>query len=206
MKGISWNTKAAKRVRDSFSEKAAKLVENIGPTIFDTTIEFEDRPITSLFSIINTNYQITKKTIIGKQYTMIGNEFISRKHLLSRNAQILIDYICINIGWCSNAITFKEEDVMKFHSMGRNEYYNALDELINVNLIRKTTRKSIYIINHNYIFRGSLSDFIQIYIVAYPEPAKVNEDGKIIIEDDIDSNVRKAKEVLREEKEEFSNR
>lgn len=196
MKGVSWNTKAVKRVRDSFSEKAAKVVENIGPTIFDTTIEFEDKPITSLFSIINTNYQITKRTIIGKQYTMIGNEFIIRKHLLSRNAQILVDYICINIGWCSNAIIFKEEDVMNFHSMGRNEYYNALDELINVNLLRKTTRKSIYIINHNYIFRGSLSEFIQIYTVAYPNPTKVNEDGRIVIEEDIEEVNRKAKKEI----------
>ena len=196
MKGISWNTKAVKRLRESINEKASKIVENIGPTIFDTDIKFEDKPVTSLFNIINTNYQISKRTIIGKQYVMLGDELFHHKHLLSRNAQILIDYICINIGWCSNAITFKESDIMNFHSMGRHEYYNALDELININLLRKTTRKSVYIINHNYIFRGSLTDFIQIYTIAYPNPAKVNEDGKIVIEEDIDEVNRKAKEEI----------
>lgn len=199
MKGISWNTKAVKRVRDSFSEKAIKIVENIGPTIFDTDIKFEDKPITSLFSIINTNYHISKTTIVGKQYVMLGDELFHHKHLLTRNAQILIDYICINIGWCSNAIKFTMEDVMLFHKMDDHGYYNALDELININLLRKTTRKSIYIINHNYIFKGSLADFVQIYTIAYPNPAKVNADGKIIIEEDI-------REVNRKAKEEISNR
>ena len=210
MKNVSWNTKAVKRVRESVTEKAIKIIENIGPTIFDTDIKFEDKHITSLFSIINTNYHISKTTIVGKQYVMLGDELFHHKHLLSRNAQILIDYICINIGWCSNAIIFKENDIMNFHSMGRNEYYNALDELININLIRKTTRKSVYIINHNYIFRGSLSDFVQLYMIAYPNPAKVNAEGKIIIEEDIEEVSREAKNKMREknreEKLEISNR
>lgn len=195
MRNVTWNTKAAKRVREILSNRAAKLVENIGPTVFDTDIQIEDRTITSLFNIVNTNYQITKKTIVGKPYVVLGIDLFYHKHLLSRNAQIIVDYICINIGWCSNAISFKEEDIMNFHSMGRNEYYNALNELIAINLLRKTTRKSIYIINHNYIFKGNLSDFVQIYSIAYPNPAKVNAEGKIVIEEEdikeINNNINK---------------
>lgn len=200
MKGYSLNFKAVKRAKEEIANRTAKVVENIGPTVFDTDIKFEDRPITSLFSIINTNYQITKRTIIGKQFTMIGDDFIPTKHLLSRGAQIIIDYICYNITWCSNAIKFTMEDIISFHKMDDHSYYRALNELINVNFLRKTTKKSIYIINHNYLFKGSLHDFVEIYRIAYPEPAQVNEDGRIIIDDDIDNNVRKAKEVLGEEK------
>lgn len=206
MKGYSFNFIAVRRAKEELANRAAKVVENIGPTIFDTDIKFDDRPITSLFNIINTNYQITKRTIIGKQFTMIGDDFIPTKHLLSRGAQIIIDYICYNIAWCSNAIKFTKDDIFLFHKMDDHCYYRALDELININFLRKTTKKSIYIINHNYLFKGSLHDFVEIYRIAYPEPTKVNEDGKIIIDDDIDINVRKAKEVLGEEKEEFSNR
>lgn len=203
MKNYSLNFKASKKAKAEIANRAAKVVENIGPTIFDTDIKFEDKPITSLFNIINTNYQITKRTAIGKQFLMIGIDFIPTKHLLSRGAQIIIDYICYNIAWCSNAIKFTMDDIMNFHKMDDHSYYRALDELINVDFLRKTTKKSVYIINHNYLFKGKLYEFVEIYRLAYPEPAKVNEDGKIIIDDDIDDNVRKAKEVLKEEKEEI---
>lgn len=196
MKGYSFNFKAVKRAKEEIANRTAKVVENIGPTVFDTDINFEDKPVTSLFNIINTNYQITKRTIIGKKFTMIGDDFIPIKHLLSRSAQIIIDYICINIAWCSNAIKFTMEDIMAFHKMDDHNYYKALDELINSNLLRKTTRRSVYIINHNYLFKGSLHDFVEIYRIAYPEPTKVNAEGKIIIDDDIDDNVRKAKEEI----------
>lgn len=200
MKGYSLNFKAVKRAKEEIANRTAKIVENIGPTVFDTDINFEDKPVTSLFNIINTNYQITKRTIIGKQFTMIGDDFIPTKHLLSRGAQIIIDYICYNIAWCSNAIKFTMEDIMSFHKMDEHSYYRALDELINVNFLRKTTKKSVYIINHNYLFKGSLHDFVEIYRIAYPEPAQLNEDGRIIIDDDIDNTVRKAKEMLGEGK------
>ena len=206
MINYSFNPKVTRRVKEIIAERTAKIVENIGPTVFDTDIQIEDKPITSLFNIINTNYQITKKTVIGRQFVMIGMEFLPTKHLLSRNAQIIIDYICINIAWCSNAIKFTKDDIMLFHNMDDHGYYNALNELINVNLIRKTTRKSVYIVNHNYLFKGSLHDFVEIYRIAYPEPTKINAEGRIIIDDDIQKRTKESKLKVREEKEEMSNR
>lgn len=206
MINYSFNPKVARRVKEIVAERTAKIVENIGPTVFDTDIQIEDKPITSLFNIINTNYQITKKTAIGRQFVMIGTEFLPTKHLLSRNAQIIIDYICINIAWCSNAIKFTKDDIMLFHNMDDHSYFNALNELINVNLIRKTTRKSVYIVNHNYLFKGSLHDFVEIYRIAYPEPTKVNAEGRIIIDDDIQEKTKVSKRKIVGEKEELSNK
>ena len=46
-------------------------------------------------------------------------------------------------------------------------FYIALNELYNEQVIINTTKKSTYVVNHNYIFRGSMTDFIKIYHDKY---------------------------------------
>lgn len=51
------------------------------------------------------------------------------------------------------------------------------------NVIKPTTRKSVYIVNHNYIFRGNYTEFIQLYKEMYSDKdVIVNEDGKIVLD------------------------
>ena len=42
-------------------------------------------------------------------------------------------------------------------------FYNGLNVLYNFDVIKATTRKSVYVINHNIIFKGSIGDFIKEY-------------------------------------------
>ena len=44
-------------------------------------------------------------------------------------------------------------------------FYIALNELYNEQVIINTTKKSTYVVNHNYIFRGSMTDFIKIIMI-----------------------------------------
>lgn len=46
-------------------------------------------------------------------------------------------------------------------------FYNGLNILYNFDVIKATTRKSVYIINHNIIFKGSIGDFIKEYNKYY---------------------------------------
>lgn len=42
---------------------------------------------------------------------------------------------------------------------------------------------SVYIVNHNYIFRGNYTEFIQLYKEMYSDKdVIVNEDGKIVFD------------------------
>lgn len=41
--------------------------------------------------------------------------------------------------------------------------------LWNFDVIKATTRKSVYIINHNIIFKGSIGDFIKEYNKYYKD-------------------------------------
>lgn len=44
---------------------------------------------------------------------------------------------------------------------------------INFDIIKATTRKSVYIVNHNIIFKGSIGDFIKEYNKYYENKTKV---------------------------------
>lgn len=62
-------------------------------------------------------------------------------------------------------------------------FYNGLNILYNFDVIKPTTRKSVYIVNHNYIFRGNYTEFIQLYKEMYSDKdVIVNEDGKIVLD------------------------
>lgn len=52
----------------------------------------------------------------------------------------------------------------------------------NFDVIKATTRKSVYIINHNIIFKGSIGDFIKEYNKYYENvDVIINEKGKVIL-------------------------
>lgn len=61
-------------------------------------------------------------------------------------------------------------------------FYNGLNILYNFDVIKATTRKSVYIINHNIIFKGSIGDFIKEYNKYYENvDVIVNDKGKVIL-------------------------
>lgn len=59
---------------------------------------------------------------------------------------------------------------------------NGLNILYNFDVIKATTRKSVYIINHNIIFKGSIGDFIKEYNKYYENvDVIINDKGKVIL-------------------------
>lgn len=55
--------------------------------------------------------------------------------------------------------------------------------LYNFDVIKATTRKSVYVINHNIIFKGSIGDFIKEYNKYYENiDVIVNDKGKVVLE------------------------
>ena len=61
-------------------------------------------------------------------------------------------------------------------------FYNGLNVLYNFDVIKATTRKSVYIINHNIIFKGSIGDFIKEYNKYYENvDVIINDKGKVIL-------------------------
>lgn len=80
-----------------------------------------------------------------------------------KGANTIFIHICKNIDFNSNVIKFTEKDIIDEYSISVETFYNGLNILYNLDVIKATTRKSVYIINHNIIFKGSIGDFIKEY-------------------------------------------
>lgn len=61
-----------------------------------------------------------------------------------------------------------------------------LEELEANNIIRRTTKQSVYVVNHEMIFKGSYSDFIKVYLDIYKEVGiMLDADGRVILDKSI---------------------
>ena len=183
MTRVTFDSKALKKVRDIYSKRANEVAKNIAPTVYNIEVTTEDREITDSLATLNTVFKLTKKTITNREYVTFGNELSSKLIKLNKGSIAIISYICNNIKWCSNKITFTESDITNYAHIDSKTFYIALNELYNEQVIINTTKKSTYVVNHNYIFRGNYTEFIQLYKEMYNDKdVIVNEDGKIVLD------------------------
>lgn len=97
----------------------------------------------------------------------------------------LICYIAKTIKFNSNKIILKENDeTKKICSFIHLRRY--IKELEMNNIIRRTTKQSVYVVNHEMIFKGSYSDFIKVYLDIYKEVGiMLDDDGRVILDKSI---------------------
>ena len=64
--------------------------------------------------------------------------------------------------------------------------HRYIKELEANNIIRRTTKQSVYVVNHEMIFKGSYSDFIKVYLDIYKEVGiMLDSDGRVILDKSI---------------------
>ena len=176
----SFETKANKAYAEKVSKVAEEDASKIVPTNFSLDIEIEEKEI---LNTIANNYQLSlnKTCTKGVKYSIAGELFDIIAPLLKRETLLLASYIRINIIYNGNYVEITEKDFIGYAGLQRNCFYNAINDAINNKLIARTTRKSIYVVNHNMIFKGNLGEFIAKYKIKYPEGAKVDANGKILL-------------------------
>lgn len=178
-----FNTKLIKRFVDSQKERIAEVASNIAPTVYDTNKTVEVMDAMQVISINNTIYNINKLGIKGRDYVGVAMEVLDKERYFNEAALHLFNYICRNLSYMSNVIEFTESSITEYYNIKPNTFYKALQTLYTANVLKPTTRKSIYIVNHNYIFRGNYTEFIQLYKEMYSDKdVIVNEDGKIVLD------------------------
>lgn len=130
----------------------------------------------------NKKYIITRQDYY-RNFVTINIDFINNMKYFDKGANTIFIHICKNIDFNSNVIKFTEKDIIDEYSISVETFYNGLNVLYNFDVIKPTTRKSVYIVNHNYIFRGNYTEFIQLYKEMYNDKdVIVNEDGKIVLD------------------------
>ena len=172
-----FESRANKNFGRSFAKDAEKTSVDIMPSPFPTITNIVEKDvINGLISDIT----IKKKFNSSKFYTI--TDTMEESHYdLSRPALLLFAYIGYNLLWNSNYISITEKEFSKKTKYDRDSFNRAIQELIKHKILAKTTRKSLYIVNHNLIFRGNLMKFIGIYQRKYPTPALIDDKGRVII-------------------------
>lgn len=198
MPQFSFETKANKRVKEIIADKSTNKVENIIATPFTIDPEYVDKHITIKFesNIKEKEFISTAKQVKLGNYCIcmqsIGDMFPYWQNK-SAYANLVIAYILKNIQLYGNYVEISEKEFVNWSGISARSFYNAINALLrpalpypcagdNLALLAATTKKSIYVINHNFIFRGNYDEFVTLYELKFPNGCKLDSKGRVIIE------------------------
>ena len=198
MPQFSFETKANKRLKEIIADKSTNKVENIIATPFTIDPEYVDKHITIKFE---SNIKEKEFTSTAKQ-VKLGNYCICMQSIgdmfpywqnKSAYANLVIAYILKNIQLYGNYVEISEKEFVNWSGISARSFYNAINALLrpalpypcagdNLALLAATTKKSIYVVNHNFIFRGNYDEFVTLYELKFPNGCKLDSKGRVIIE------------------------
>lgn len=198
MPQFSFETKANKRVKEIIADKSTNKVENIIATPFTIDPEYVDKHITIKFesNIKEKEFISTAKQVKLGNYCIcmqsIGDMFPYWQNK-SAYANLIIAYILKNIQLYGNYVEISEKEFVNWSGISARSFYNAINALLrpalpypcagdNLALLAATTKKSIYVVNHNFIFRGNYDEFVTLYELKFPNGCKLDSKGRVIIE------------------------
>lgn len=198
MPQFSFETKANKRVKEIIADKSTNKVENIIATPFTIDPEYVDKHITIKFesNIKEKEFISTAKQVKLGNYCIcmqsIGDMFPYWQNK-SAYANLVIAYILKNIQLYGNYVEMSEKEFVNWSGISARSFYNAINALLrpalpypcagdNLALLAATTKKSIYVVNHNFIFRGNYDEFVTLYELKFPNGCKLDSKGRVIIE------------------------
>lgn len=198
MPQFSFETKDNKRVKEIIADKSTNKVENIIATPFTIDPEYVDKHITIKFesNIKEKEFISTAKQVKLGNYCIcmqsIGDMFPYWQNK-SAYANLVIAYILKNIQLYSNYVEISEKEFVNWSGISARSFYNAINALLrpalpypcagdNLALLAATTKKSIYVVNHNFIFRGNYDEFVTLYELKFPNSCKLDSKGRVIIE------------------------
>ena len=160
------------------------ILEEVIPSPFFVEKELKDINIVeaeaSRINIIQSFYE-------RRGYAQISTDLLN---YITNNAKSvvivkLICYIAKTIKFNSNKIILKENDETK-KICSFIHLHRYIKELEINNIIRRTTKQSVYVVNHEMIFKGSYSDFIKVYLDIYKEIGiMLDADGRVILDKSI---------------------
>ena len=181
---IKGKTKTIKSIQQDFEKQAKQIADLIVQTIF-----IVDDSITKS-NLLDTNaakIEILKSVHKYRdRFTIMSQRLLNLKLNLNHNVNYLIDYIALNLNFCSNKIILNKESVVNNTKINPDTYYKCIDVLVELDVIARTTKRNVYVINHNMLFKGSYDKFITNYVSIYHDALfpVVTKDKKIVLDKD----------------------
>lgn len=198
MPQYTFETKAVQKAKELIAAKSCRKLENIIATPFTIDPEYVDKHITIKFesNIKEKEFISTAKQVKLGNYCIcmqsIGDMFPYWQNK-SAYANLVIAYILKNIQLYGNYVEISEKEFVNWSGISARSFYNAINALLrpalpypcagdNLALLAATTKKSIYVVNHNFIFRGNYDEFVTLYELKFPNGCKLDSKGRVIIE------------------------
>lgn len=176
-------TEATNKVVSKENEETEADYLGILPTTFGTHIDTVLKELVDDLEV-GDEYKLIKKVLKNKNFALYEVELEDIRANVSVTASKIIGYIVKHIEFNVNCIYFTYNNVNVFAHIDNNAYSKAISELVKHEVIRTTNRRSLYIVNHNYVFKGNIIKFINKYNKKYDgETATVNEKGEIVLRD-----------------------
>lgn len=172
--------KAAKRFIKSVSKEAEIDSPKIAPTPFFYEYEIDSKV---KFKEVIGRYEmaVSEKSIKRESFVTCTKSLGQILAFLSKPAANLLGIIIANLEFEANYIVMSEKDFISITNYSKQAFYSAVSELVDKQVIRLTNRKSIYIINHNILYKGNVSKFIGMYKAKFPDSCVTDETGRVII-------------------------
>lgn len=198
MPQYTFETKAVQKAKELIAAKSCRKLENIIATPFIIDSEYVDKHITIKFenNVKEKEFTSTTKQVKLGNYCIcmqsIGDMFPYWQNK-SNYIGLIIGYILKHIQLYGNYVEIPEKEFVNYANVRRERFYEALNALLrpavphpcagdNLALLAATTKKSIYVVNHNFIFRGNYDKFVTLYELKFPNGCKLDSKGRVIIE------------------------
>lgn len=162
------------------AEDDLELSNRILQTVF--SIRTEETSI-DLLSATSDEFEILCKRVrFPNTFSILSKKILNFMCNTNDSVKTLICYIAANIEYMSNKIELNE-DVINRTTLNYEKLKVAIRVLKENEFIISTTKKGLYVINHNHIFFGDYNKFVKAYIKLYRKSLRpeVTYDGSKII-------------------------
>lgn len=168
---------AIKNVANEVIALAEDKTSKIVPTVFN--LSYKKRIVVDQAEMFGEIVNCFKDKVCRKPFKQINDRIIDYLVKCDKTTAKAIAYIIHNLEWNSNIIYIDYENCKEIANTKRYTLL-ALTALERINLIYKTNKKGIYVINHNEIFYGDINKFTEQYVKLYGnKKAVVTKSGKI---------------------------
>lgn len=104
----------------------------------------------------------------------------------------ILGYIKTKLEFGSNCVELKEDEYCAYSGCSRDSFYKGLKVLLrpavpnpvsgdSMALLAATNKKSKYIVNHNFMFKGNYDNFVNYLIIKYNNKCNLDEKGRVIL-------------------------
>lgn len=169
-----------KEIAQQAAEDDIELSSKILQTIF--TIRTDESSVDLLSASSDEVELLCKKVKYPNNFTILSKPILVYMCTADDATKTLICYIAANIEYGSNKIEIKE-DILNRTTLTYKRLKVAIHNLIEKEYIASTTKKGLYVVNHNHIFYGDYNKFIRVYVKLYRKALKpeTTYNGKKII-------------------------